>query len=226
MKNLLFYSLCLSVLIMFTSSCASLTGFEEGRTVGEGNSELIFSGNLTSVPDLLDDDPSNTLEDLSFPNIEVSYKYGVSEKFDVGLRANTTFAVSGFGKYQLVGDKSSSFALSGGLEIGTFAGITYTFGVPIYTSFYLTDAITLNVNPRFLYQLPIAANSLDGITYLGGNVGLLFGRKNKFGIDFGFYGLGGLAGDGRNLTTIGVGGKFKFGDNDSSSSSKGRSRRR
>jgi len=195
------------------SSCVSLTGFEEGRTLGEGNSEMIISGSLTRVPDLLEDEVLDTIENLSFPSIEFSYKRGVSEKLDVGAKVSTNLNVSAFAKYQVVGDRSSSFALAPGLEIGSVSGIVYNIGVPVYLSYYPAEAIAINLTPRYVYQT-VTGNAETGNSYLGGNFGLLFGKKNKFGLDIGYYNVsGGLGGgDGQKLLSFGIGGKFKFGD--------------
>lgn len=193
------------------SSCASLTGLEEGKTLGEGNSEMGVSLNFTSVPDLFDDEEifDTTSVNATFPNIEVNYKYGITDKLDVGGKLSTNFNASAYAKYQVVGDESSTFALSPGLEVGSVAGLAYNVSVPIYASIYPTQNFAINLAPRFMYQF-ITGDTSEGLTYLGGNVGLLFGSKHKFGLDFGYYKI---SQDGSpNLLTIGLGGKFRFGD--------------
>lgn len=211
--------------IFLMSSCASLTGFEEGRTVGKDNSELTISGNFTRVPDLFEDDEDifDTLDinnTISFPNFEGAFKYGITDKFDIGIRASTNLNLSTYMKYQVVGDQSSSFALAPGFEVGTILGAAYNIGIPIYMSYYPTDNVAINVTPRFMYQFITGIQS-NGASYLGGNFGLMFGKRNKFGIDVGFYNVGtnwdGSESGSQSLITIGVGGKFKFGDFDKSS---------
>lgn len=219
--------------ILLLSSCASLTGFEEGRSLGEENSELTISGNFTRVPDLFDDEDSGGLDTLStsvsFPNIEVTFKRGITEKLDVGLRASTNLNASTFAKYQVVGDKSSKFALSPGFEAGTVLGLAYNVGVPIYATYYPTEAVAVNITPRYMYQF-IVGEGTSGASYLGGNFGLLFGKKNKFGIDIGYYNVG-TDGNSESLVTVGLAGKFRFGDfeissDDTDARSNGRSRGR
>lgn len=208
--------LCLCILL---TSCASLTGFEEGRTLGEGNNEFGVSLNYVNTPDIFSDDEEIT-GDIGFPNLEFNYKRGITEKLDVGGRVSTNLNASTYAKYQLVGDRNSSFALSPGLELGTVFGIAYTVAVPVYASIYPTESITINVNPRFVFQ---TIPGEDSFNYLGGNVGLLFGKKNKFGFDFGYYAVGGEGlGTSTNLLTFGVGGRFRFGENIDSASSSSR----
>ncbi len=221
MKKQLTYLFAAVTCIFFISSCASLTGFEEGRVLGEGNSELMVSGNFTRVPDLFDDEDlggDSLSTAISFPNIEVSFKRGITDKLDVGLRASTNLNASTYLKYQLVGDNTSSFALSPGFEAGTVLGLAYNVGVPVYVTYYPAEAVAVNLTPRFMYQFITGAET-SGASYLGGNFGLMFGKKNKFGIDIGYYNVGStITGDGggQSLVTVGIGGKFRFGDFDSS----------
>lgn len=203
---------------LFLSSCASLTGFEEGKTLGEENAEFGISANYTSAPNLFDDEleADSIIGAIGFPNIELNYKYGVMENLDVGIKLSTNFNSSAYAKYQVVGDKSSKLALSPGFEVGTILGAAYSVGVPIYASYYPTPNFAINVNPRFMYQ-SITGDVASGATYLGGNLGLMFGKKHKFGLDFGYYNVG-SDGNNNTLVTFGIGGKFRFGDFDSSSS--------
>lgn len=208
--NLLLFAIALT---FFISSCASLTGFEEGRSIGEGASELTISGNFTRVPDLFDDSDSLTTgidtlsENISFPNIEFTFKKGITDKLEVGGRVSTNLNASTFFKYQVVGDNTSKFALSPGVEFGTVLGLAYNVGVPIYATYYPSDAVAVNIAPRFMYQF-ITGDESSGVTYLGGNFGLLFGKKNKFGLDLGYYKVDGS----QTLVTMGLAGKFRFGD--------------
>lgn len=232
MKNQLIILFATVTCIFLMSSCASLTGFEEGRVLGQDNSEVMVSGNFTRVPDLFDDEAFDDVDSLdtsiSFPNIEVSFKRGITDKLDVGIRASTNLNLSVFAKYQLVGDNSSSFALSPGFEAGTVLGLAYNVGIPIYASYYPTESVAVNVTPRYMYQFISGAN-LNGASYVGGNFGLMFGKKNKFGIDIGYYNVSASlvdgVGGGQSLLTFGLGGKFKFGDFETSSKSDKRSRR-
>ena len=108
MKKQLNFLMATAACIFLMSSCASLTGFEEGRTLGEENSELTISGNFTRVPDLFEDDVFEEIDSvdntISFPNLEFTYKRGITDKLDVGARVSTNLNASTFAKYQVVGD--------------------------------------------------------------------------------------------------------------------------
>ena len=219
------YFICTIIVAFLMTSCASLTGFEEGKTLGQDNSEMGVSLNYVKAPNIFDDDAGtpDEIDNIGFPNLEFNYKYGVTEKLDVGAKVSTNLNGSTYVKYQLVGDNTSKFALSPGLEVGTILGYAYSVGVPIYTSIYPTDNVTININPRFMYQF-VSAGATEGAAYIGGNFGLMFGKKNKFGIDVGYYNVG-IAGENQALLTFGFGGRIRFGDFDTGSSNSSRRRR-
>lgn len=102
------YVLCLTVLSLFVSGCATMTGFEEGRTLGENNSEFGGSVNLTVAPDLFGNDAD--IDNInSFPNLELGYKYGALDDLDVGIRVNSNLNLGVYTKYQLL--YSSGFCI-------------------------------------------------------------------------------------------------------------------
>lgn len=210
MKSQFLFALLTIITLLSNYSCASLSGLEEGRVLGENGSELIIAGNLTNSPDIFDTDFSSEDidESIIFPNIELSYKRGISEKLDLGIKTNTTFNTSIFAKYQFVGDEVSTFALSSGITLESILGITYSVGVPIYASYYPDENITINFAPRYTYQSIL--NSEGSAGYLGGNFGILFGSRNKFGIDIGYYNVA-VEGVSGTLINIGFGGKFRLG---------------
>jgi len=215
MKNLNFLFVFGFIAILGTS-CASLTGFETGRTVGESNGEFAFSINAAQTPDF-DIDTFGSTPQFWAPNLEFGGKFGVSEKVDVGIRVNSNLNVLLDGKFQVVGDSESEFALAVGAGIGAFglfipnAGL-YNFQIPVYASFHPKEKVSLYLSPRYIGQFGVGAGETSDLaSYYGANGGVLFGRKTKFGIDFGYYGLN--ANDVNNsLFQVGIGMKFRFGD--------------
>lgn len=202
-----FFKLCVVLFVAGMWSCASVSGFEEGRALGDGGSELIVAANYMNIPTSLTNS-DNVSENVGFPNLEVSYKHGVTNKLDVGGRFNTNLNLGGFLKYQILGDDQSKFALGTGLELSTAVGLLYNAQIPVNMTFYPTDAVAINISPKFVYQFPAGAFDVSA-TYLGGNFGLLFGRRHKFGIDVGYYRIG-IDNVSSNLITFGLGGKFRW----------------
>lgn len=209
MKQIHFIALWM-VLLLY--GCASITGYNDGRSLGEGKFEFTPSFNVTQSPDFDQDITVNNI--VVFPNIELGGKYGVTEKLDALIRFNTSLNFNAGIKYQLVGDRTSSFALGTGLEFGTFGFVTsiWNVQVPLYGSLHPSDMFTFYFSPRYIYLFS-GIESSTGINYFGGNVGMMVGRKHKFCFDLGYYGLNsnGLS---SSLSTIGMGGKFVFGGKD------------
>ncbi len=210
------FPLALLTMALLLNNCASLTGFQDGRTTGKGNSEITTSLNFAQSPDFeqLEDEVEDEIPQLFFPSVEVGYRYGVGEKIDVSMRLNTNLNVAVGMKAQLLGDRQSTAALALGAEVGTFSllGGFWNLNVPLYFSLHPTDNITWYLTPRFIYQFSSFSSVDGGLTYLGGNTGLMFGRRAKFGIDAGYYNLS--AGDGSvGLFQIGLGGRFPIGKN-------------
>lgn len=167
------------------SSCVSLTGFEEARVIGKDNSEIIVSANLAKYQETVDGDSDELGVFLILPNLEASYKRGLTDKIEVGARINGTLHTTAFFKYQLLEDDYSRFFLASGVELGTAFGLSSNLAIPLYMSFYPTDDVTINFTPRYNYQFLFESEG-NGVGYLGGNFGLLFGEKNKFGFDIGY----------------------------------------
>ena len=220
MKNYLFL-LVLALGVLLAQGCASLSGFHTGRTVGENRGEFTASINAGNAPDFSDDEDniSDELSVVFFPNIELGGRYGVSERFDVGVRLNTSLNVLLDVKYQLVGDQESPFAMSTGAGFGTFGLIStqtalLNFQVPLYTSYHPTESIGIYLSPRYIGQFGTVFSETSGLlSYYGFNTGAEFGKETlRFGLDYGFYRLN-SPGQIRNTSVMqfGIGLKFTFG---------------
>jgi len=220
MKNqLLFIALLLTGMAAFTG-CASLTGFQDGRAVGQDNGEVGVSLNYSRSPDL--DKLKDEAEDSTnveipidgFPFIEVSGRYGVTDKLDIGVRLNSNLNLGVSGKYQLVGDQESPFAMALGAEIATFGLIAglWNVQVPVYFSVHPSERLAIYLTPRYTYQFSTFAGAEYGLSYVGANAGLMFGERSKFGFDIGYHNVSATEGDGNlGMLQFGVGARFPIG---------------
>lgn len=201
MKNIFYF-----FLILLASSCASITGFEDGRTLGDGNHGLMISGNYTYLPDL--SDGSIIGESGGAPFAEISYKFGVSDKLDIGGRANTFLNIAANVKYNLIGGHDAGFALATGLELGMFGGLNvWNVQVPLFASFHPSEKLSVYLSPKYIFQT--AGTEADGAHYLGSNIGILIGKTHKLGFDLAYYNVG-SGGDFAPMLNFGIGGKFFF----------------
>jgi hypothetical protein len=210
---------------IFLTNCASLTGFQDGRTVGQNNVELSASINFSQSPDFNNWEDQDTfgteIPNFFFPNFEFGGRYGIAEKVDITLRMNTNLNLGLGAKVQVLGDQESMAALSLGAEVGTFGLISglWNVQVPVYFSVHPKENLAWYLSPRYIYQFTSYAGAENGLRYLGGNTGLLFGTRNKFGIDIGYYNVG-TNGNSLGLLQVGVGGRFLLGGGGEKSSPK------
>lgn len=217
-RQFLLPALAAATIAFFLNSCASLTGYQDGRSVGKNNGEISASVNVNQSPEFNNfNDQQDTFDIVpsAFPNIEIGGRYGVAEKFDIGMRINSNLNISLNAKYQLVGDRQSPFALAIGAEAGTFSlgiGGLWNVQVPVFASIHPSEKFAVYLNPRYIYQFSSWVGAEDGVSYAGGNTGLLFGNRNKFGVDFGFYSFG-TSQDRTPLLQFGIGGRFALGRN-------------
>jgi len=212
-----------TTIITLWNSCASISGFQTGRTVGAESGEIMFSVNGTRTPDFDEiSENSDSIDSGDFsifaPTLEIGGRYGVTDRIDFGIRANTNLNIYADVKFQLVGDQESPVAVATGFGLGLFGFITgtgglYNFQIPLYASFHPTDNLDLYVAPRYVGQWGTAFGKSSGlINYFGTNVGFLMGRRTKYGVDIGYYGLSNSdTGFNDSLFQIGFGMKFRIG---------------
>lgn len=220
-KHYLLPALALAAMSVLLTDCASLTGFQDGRTVGKNNGEFSASLNVSQSPDFkdLEDNYNNDsvnidIPNFFFPNFEFGGRFGVGQKVDIGLRLNTNLNLGVSVKAQVVGDRESDFALALGAEVGTFGLISglWNVQIPVYLSVHPTPKFAYYLSPRYIYQFTSYAGAENGASYAGGNTGVLLGGRNKFGIDIGYY-RAGIDNGTIGLLQIGIGGKFTIGNN-------------
>jgi hypothetical protein len=217
MKKIFISILLLSGIAVFLTNCASLTGFQDGRTVGQNNVELSASVNFSQSPDFNDweeeiENDSTNIPNFFFPNFEFGGRYGITDKVDISLRLNTNLNLGVGAKVQVLGDQESTAALSLGAEVGTFGLLSglWNVQVPVYFSLHPRENLAWYLSPRYIYQFSSFAGAENGLNYLGGNTGLLFGNRHKFGFDIGYYNVG-ADGNSLGLIQIGIGGRFALG---------------
>lgn len=207
---------------LLASGCATITGFQTGRTVGEDAGEVSLSLNFANAANFDTDDGNNNedeiLQSATLGFLELGGRYGVSEKVDIGLRLNTTLNFLTDVKVQVVGDQFSPFAMSLGAGFGGFGfisggGMLLNFQVPVYTSYHPSDNFAVYLSPRYIGQFATALNETSGLlNYYGANAGFEVGGKTRFGFDVGYYGLSGADSEvSSNIFQLGLGMKFRFG---------------
>ncbi len=216
MKKSLFHIIGLFVVAVLFSNCASLTGFQDGRTVGKDRADLTGSINVSSSPNFEDwDEDDNGIPDLLITTFEIGGRYGIAENVDINLKISSATNLSIGTKIQVFGDRESQTALGVGLEVGVIGlaslGVSiWNVQIPLFFSFHPNEKFTWYLSPRYIYQFSAFAGANFGLNYLGGNTGIFMGRRHKFGIDLGYYNLGSKLDGNLGLLQIGIGGRFSL----------------
>lgn len=191
---------CFSIL----SSCASITGFEEARTVGEGNHELNPSLNSVYLINYFGDS-----EEFFYPHLDLKYRYGITDKLDLGVRASSSLNIGAFAKFNFWDSEEMKMAAGAGLEFGSTLASSFETHIPLYFSYFPNNNLTFNFSPRFISLDVQGLSRSRSYSYLGANMGMLIGRGNsRLGLDLGFFNS--VNGRKSYLITAGIGAKFRI----------------
>lgn len=160
--------LSLLVLWFLCQSCYFSPALRTGRTLDKGQQQAGLNINTFVIPD-----EDNSVEETAFiPIPEVYYAVGVSNKIDViGKISLGSFHTEG--RYQFLGDKTSSFAGSAGfgLSLSYFVlnfisteenFLTLTPSIPLSFSYHHSEKFAFYVSPRYSV-LSLIGNDSDGI---------------------------------------------------------------
>jgi len=175
MNKIKFKILGIFVIVLIISSCTVMSNYQSAKTIGKGNIEgtASYTNYSYSEEDLREDDDS-----FNYNSIGIQGAYGVSEKFDAGLRYELVLSeennVSHFalsGKYNIIENLLSAF-----LPVGMYFGEDIEMGETFHMRPTLLGNIDLNDNIELTPSLgyAIAFNS-DYNSYL--QVGLGSGIK-------------------------------------------------
>jgi hypothetical protein len=159
---------------LLATGCVSMSSLQTARTLEKNKSQQTLGGGLYTSESLVDD---KDLGRISLPYLEYSYRQGLSDKIDAGIKITNSFTLMADGKYQLV--DGEQFALAAGLGVGYFS-VSQTSGdekfestlidvmVPLYLSYDVTKSFTPYLSPkyiaRFVSGTESSTNSLWGAT--------------------------------------------------------------
>ncbi|WP_395077803.1 hypothetical protein [Flavobacterium sp.] len=194
MKNIFFIPIILAL-----NSCANLSSLQDGRTLEKDEIEITPIVSLSKFNDTFNtSEYENDNKNYYLPTIGLRAKFGIVKNFDAGivLDFSTNFGISS--KYQFIGNSETKFNSSIGLDLGAniiaipFDRNLYYYSVPLYLSYNPNNAFSFFIIPRFINNSDFINSSqytregfVDkykkkrfSLTY-----GILFGKKNKFGIE-------------------------------------------
>ena len=171
---------CLPFLALaLLNGCVSMSTMQTGRTAGKGGAEVNLGASVVKLEALVDVDST----ELNGGLVEGDFRYGITEKLDLGLKISLLGTSGIYGKYQLIGDRTSKFALSAGLGAGYLAiesgaddnktkSTIVDLYVPIYASVHPTEWLAIYAAPR--YNLRFGSESSS---WYGGTGGIRLGKR-------------------------------------------------
>ncbi len=164
------------------ANCASVSTLQTARVLEKGDSFHSLGMGLYSSDDFIGGD------DISLPLIEYTYRRGVWDKIDLGLKITLIGSAVVDAKYNLI--NGEKFALATGLGIGYMSfesesgGVTaestiFDFMVSLYASYDVGKMSSLYSSVKYMLRTissDIATNN-DG-SLLSGSLGVKVGEKS------------------------------------------------
>jgi hypothetical protein len=190
------------------SSCASLSSYQDARTVEAGKARVFIGGGTYTEAYPKQDSEfaesiATALENYKTPLIEAGLRVGVTEKIDLGLKYTLPGGAVFDGKYQLLGDSASSFVVSTGAKFGylsikqttTIGGnevesewTTLDATLPIYLSYYPVDWFAITVNPNYTFRSAFAPDVETATSNIyGANTSVKLGKNWGLIVEYGYH---------------------------------------
>lgn len=180
--------LALLVFSLFFISCGTYSSMQTGRTVEQGTGEvgvaLFRPSSIINAIKIKNDDSKFTKFKLGY--LHVNAKYGITDQAEIGVNLNTYCQIGVEGKYQLVGDKESLFALSVGAAVNTFFFQYYEYQLPVHMSLHPIGDLAIYFTPKYAGQFvsSLGLSSFAYMHYAGLSTGIMYGDRTKVGIEY------------------------------------------
>lgn len=180
--NTFFRFITLLSISFLIGSCAQLSSFQTGKTLGKGNKT--FGGGLVAYGVSDPESQGGELGSPIWPHAVFSTQFGISNRFDLGLQVSTGYNAQLFGKYQIIGNLDSKFAAS----LGAGAAMQfntpdekpiYRAHLPLYLSYHNSEKGAIYLTPRFVYQI-VPQNEDNNSYFLGTSGGYAYKFSEVF----------------------------------------------
>jgi hypothetical protein len=145
------------------AGCATTSSVETASTIGKGHFQIgaepgVQYGGISGYPQTL------------YPHIDVAFRYGLSDRIDLGARTGFSLADLKF-KYLFTDPKNEDLAIAIGPQAGGIilsndkaTDIVLRLDVPLLIGIKNTKGGELVIGPRFLAWLIVAPGNLPGTT--------------------------------------------------------------
>ncbi len=216
MKIIKYSSIAILLFIVFFTGCIPFLKMESGRTLSQGKSSIGLSATSYTISD---NSNSSVFKRLTVPDLQVRAKHGITDRLELGVGFSNIGFFMFDGKYQVVGDKNSNFAMSLGIggdallfflnrRESTDVSKNIKVSIPVYMSIHPSEKFYFFLNPQISRQI-IFEKGDDSINFIGASMGI--GFYNKIGeINIGGDYFRPLASLGGSIYQFGVAYKYSF----------------
>jgi len=178
--------------IFLLSGCASMSTMQTGRTTEKGDLGFGFGGGTVNSELALGE--LDTL-DIKAPFLEVSSRYGITDKLDVGAKLTLIGTAVADAKYQFLGDHESLVAGSAGFGIG-YLSITsgdseskiFDLMTPVYFSLHPTEWFSIYCSPKYVLRINSYTDGVESGSgsshWYGVTGGARLGKRTAFLVEF------------------------------------------
>jgi hypothetical protein len=144
----------LVVLPFLLTACFSLNTHQSARTLGIGEVSLQMIEGFSGVP-AFTEDPNNAIS-TGYAASQLQLALGVKDNIDLGITLGLK-KLGLLGKYQIVGDRESMFALASGFYAYKSFGNTVDFysmnavEIPLFLSYHPANWVSIYSHPMITY---------------------------------------------------------------------------
>ena len=174
-----------------TQGCVSMSSLQTAETIEKGKHQwTVGTGTYSSKQKL---DATTTVDISGAPYFESTYREGLGENLDYGLKVTIIGSYGADVKYRLVKGENFQFSVGGALGYSDFSrdygsgNVKNTYidvMVPLYLSYRFAPRFAVYANPRFDYR----AAHYSGVVEANANQNFAGGAAGvKIGHDWGLY---------------------------------------
>lgn len=185
--------------MLAASSCMPTAGLQSGRSLGKGNGVItpyIHGGDM-----YLPRDDSEAYARF-LPSAGAQFATGSTDRLDLGGKVDLSSFLTAQVRYQLLGNRQSTWAVGAGAEFGLMlapvliGGTFYYYSVPVIVSYHPTERLCVYANPRYTFGQRRVVENANGSgrdafrqnrQQSGFAYGVLMGSKNKFSLEVGHF---------------------------------------
>lgn len=175
----------LTLLFVGPVACVSMSSLQTAETLEKGKTQSTFGGGYYSS----EETSNNTALSTKLPYFEYSYREGLADNLDGGIKLTIIGSAAADLKYRLHKGEKFNFSVGGGLgymSVKSSAGSTdventiIDFMVPVYASYRFDPSWAAYLTPRYVLRMNSQSGASSGTStasLAGGAAGVKIGHS-------------------------------------------------